>query len=49
MTYEGEIPKSLIFMHHNQLILNVLIINEKLRYMRKMWGDFIASCLNRVA
>ena len=31
MTYEGEIPKSLIFMHHNPLILNVPVINEKLR------------------
>ena len=30
MTYEGEIPKSLIFMHHNPLILNVPVINEKL-------------------
>ncbi len=32
MTYEGEIPKSLIFMHHNPLILNVPVINEKLLY-----------------
>ena len=34
MTYEGEIPKSLIFMHHNSLILNVPVINEKLPYGR---------------
>ena len=30
MTYEGEMPKSLIFMHYNPLILNVPVINEKL-------------------
>jgi hypothetical protein len=32
MTYEGEMLKSLILMHHNPLILKVPVINEKLRH-----------------